>query len=87
MEIKVASKSNPNAVAGMIAAMVKENGKAEIICVGAGALNQSIKAVCIARGFLAPSGLDLVCTPSFNQITLNGNARTSIKLVIDTRYK
>lgn len=85
MEIKVASKSNPNSVAGAIVAMIKENEKAEISCVGAGALNQAIKAVCIARGFVAPSGLDLVCIPSFKQIKLDGMDRTAMKITVVIR--
>ena len=85
MEIKVASKSNPNSVAGMIASLIKENERAEISCVGAGALNQAIKAIWIARGFVAPSGYDLICVPSFRQIQLDGMDRTSIKIAVEIR--
>jgi len=63
MEIlKISSKSNPNSVAGAIAGLVKESSKAEMQAIGAGALNQAVKAVAIARGFVAPAGVDLVCT-------------------------
>ena len=85
MEIKVASKSNPNSVAGMIDSLIKENERAEISCVGAGALNQAIKAICIARGFVAPLGYDLICVPSFRQIQLDGMDRTSIKITVEIR--
>ncbi len=83
--LKVSSKSNPNSVAGALAGVVRENGQAEIQAIGAGALNQSIKAVAIARGFLAPSGVDLICTPSFSDVEIGGEERTAIKLIIEPR--
>lgn len=85
MVIKVASKSNPNSVAGMIASLIKEKDKVEISCVGAGALNQAIKAICIARGFTAPMGKDLICIPAFNQIDLDGMSRTAMKIIVEIR--
>ncbi|MCL5291986.1 MAG: stage V sporulation protein S, partial [Actinobacteria bacterium] len=69
--LKVSSKSNPNAVAGALAGVVRERGGAELQVIGAGALNQAIKAVCIARGFVAPSGYDLICVPAFTDISIN----------------
>ncbi len=83
--LKVSSKSNPNSVAGALAGVIRESGSAEIQAIGAGALNQSIKAVAIARGFLAPSGIDLVCVPSFSDVEINGEERTAIKLIIEPR--
>ena len=83
--LKVSSKSNPNSVAGAWAGVVRENGQAEIQAIGAGALNQSIKAVAIARGFLAPGGIELVCIPSFSDVEINGEERTAIKLIIEPR--
>lgn len=83
--LKVSSKSSPNSVAGALAGVIREYGKAEIQAVGAGALNQSVKAIAIARGFVSPSGIDLVCTPSFADITINGEERTAIKLTIQPR--
>ena len=59
--LKISSKSNPNSVAGAIAGLVKESNKAEMQAIGAGALNQAVKAVAIARGFVAPAGVDLIC--------------------------
>ena len=63
--LKISSKSNPNSVAGAIAGLVKESTRAEMQAIGAGALNQAIKAVAIARGCVAPAGVDLVCIPAF----------------------
>jgi stage V sporulation protein S len=61
--LRVSTKSNPNSVAGALAGVLREKGTAELQAVGAGALNQAVKAVAIARGFVAPSGIDLVCVP------------------------
>ncbi len=83
--LKVSSKSNPNSVAGALAGVIRESGSAEIQAIGAGALNQSIKAIAIARGFLAPSGIELVCIPSFADVEINGEERTAIKLLIEPR--
>ena len=80
--LKVSSKSNPNSVAGAIAAMVKEYGKVELQAIGAGALNQAIKGIAIARGFVAPGGIDLVCIPAFADIEVEGEDRTGIKLIV-----
>ena len=80
--LKVSSKSNPNSVAGAVAAMVREYGKVEIQSIGAGALNQAIKAIAIARGFVAPVGLNLVCTPAFAEIEVDGDERTGISLTV-----
>ena len=86
MEIlKVSSKSNPNSVAGAMAGVVRQSGSVEVQVVGAGALNQAIKAVAIARGYVAPSGLDLACVPTFADIEIDGQDRTAIRLLIETR--
>ncbi|OGO79125.1 MAG: stage V sporulation protein S [Clostridiales bacterium GWB2_37_7] len=86
MEIlKVSAKSSPNSVAGALAGVIREKGSAEIQTIGAGALNQAIKAIAIARGFVAPSGIDLVCIPAFTDITVDGEERTAIKLLIQSR--
>ena len=83
--LRVGSKSSPNSVAGALTAVLKENGSAELQVIGAGALNQAIKAVAIARGFVAPGGMDLVCVPAFTDIQVNGEERTAIKLLIEPR--
>lgn len=83
--LKVSSKSNPNAVAGAVAGIIREKSSVEIQVVGAGALNQAIKAIAIARGFLAPSGLDVWCVPSFRDIEINGEKKTAIRLLVEAR--
>ena len=84
MEIlKISSKSNPNSVAGAIAGLVKESQKAEMQAIGAGALNQAVKAVAI--GFVAPAGVDLVCIPAFAEVEVEGEDRTGIKLIVESR--
>lgn len=83
--LKVSSKSSPNSVAGAIAGIIREDSKVEIQAVGAGASNQAIKSVAIARGYLAPSGVDIVCVPSFANIEIDGEERTAIKLMIESR--
>lgn len=83
--LKVSAKSNPNSVAGALAGAIKEKGSAEMQAVGAGALNQAVKAVAIARGFVAPSGIDLICIPAFSEIMINGEERTAIKLIVEPR--
>lgn len=86
MEIlKVSSKSNPNSVAGALAGVIREKGSAEIQAIGAGALNQAIKSIAVARGFVAPSGINLVCIPSFTDVDIDGEERTAIKLVVDCK--
>ena len=86
MEIlKISSKSNPNSVAGAIAGLVKETQKAEMQAIGAGALNQAVKAIAIARGFVAPSGVDLVCIPALAEVEVEGEDRTGIKLIVESR--
>ncbi|MCG8500123.1 MAG: stage V sporulation protein S [Firmicutes bacterium] len=86
MEIlKVSSKSSPNSIAGALAGVIREKGFAEIQAIGAGALNQAVKAVAIARGFVAPAGIDLICIPAFTDITIEGEERTAIKLIVEPR--
>ena len=83
--LKVSSKSDPNRVAGALANVLRDKGSVEIQAIGAGALNQAIKGVAIARGFVAPSGKNLVCIPAFSDITIDGEERTAIKLIIEAR--
>ena len=83
--LKVSAKSNPNSVAGALAGVIRERGSAEVQAVGAGALNQAVKAVAIARGFVAPSGVDLVCVPAFTDILIDGEERKAIKLIVGPR--
>jgi stage V sporulation protein S len=83
--LKVSSKSNPNSVAGALAGVIREKQSAEIQAIGAGALNQAIKAIAIARGFLAPSGIELYCVPAFTDIQIDGEERTAIKLIVEVK--
>ncbi len=83
--LRVSSKSKPNTVAGAVAGVIRDQGQVELQTVGAGALNQAIKAIAIARGFLAPSGIDLVCVPSFSDIDIDGAERTAIRLLVHPR--
>lgn len=89
--LKVSSKSSPNSVAGAIAGVIRESSAAgttsavEVQAVGAGAANQAIKAIAIARGYLAPSGVDLVCIPAFASVVIDGEERTAIKLIVEPR--
>ncbi|GAE30833.1 MULTISPECIES: stage V sporulation protein S [Bacillaceae] len=83
--LKVSAKSTPNSVAGALAGVIRERGAAEIQAIGAGALNQSIKAIAIARGFVAPSGIELVCIPAFTDIEIEGEERTAMKLIVEPR--
>ena len=83
--LKVSSKSNPNSVAGALAGVIRESNTAEIQAIGAGALNQAIKAIAIARGFLTPAGIDIVCVPAFSDVIIDGEERTAIKLTILTK--
>ncbi len=83
--LKVSSKSNPNKVAGALAGVIREKGRAEIQAIGAGAVNQAIKAVAVARGYLAPSGYDLVCVPAFTDVTVENETRTALKFTVFPR--
>jgi stage V sporulation protein S len=83
--LKVSATSNPGAVAGAIAGVVRTKHTVEMQAIGAGAVNQAIKAIAISRGYVAPGGLDLVCIPSFINISIDGEERTGIRLVVEVR--
>lgn len=83
--LKVSGKSNPNSVAGALTGVVKENGHVELQAIGAGALNQAVKSIAIARGYVAPTGIDLVCVPAFIDVQINGEERTAIKLLVTAK--
>jgi stage V sporulation protein S len=86
-QLKVSTRSNPNSVAGAMAGVVRQSGAVEVQVVGAGALNQAIKAVAIARGYVAATGIDLVCVPTFADIVIDGERRTAIRLLIEDRRR
>ena len=80
--LKVAAQSKPTAVAGAIAGLLRTEGHAEIQAIGAGAVNQAIKAVAVCRSYLAPQRLDLVCIPAFTEVEIDAGQRTAVRLVI-----
>jgi stage V sporulation protein S len=83
--LKVSAKSRPSAVAGAIAGVVRENGRAEVQAIGAGATNQAIKAIAIAREYLFETDIDAICIPAFIDVTIDNEERTAIRLVIEMR--
>ena len=86
MEIlKISAKSSPNGVAGAIAGLMKENGRVEMQAIGAGAINQAVKAVAIARGFVAPTGVELTCVPSFTEVMIDNEEKTGIRFTIEPK--
>jgi len=84
--LKVSSKSSPASVAGAIAGMVKDGVPVEMQAVGAGAVNQAVKAIAISRGFLSPVGIEIACVPSFADIIIDGEYRTAIHFAIKAQY-
>ena len=83
--IKVAAGSRTSSVAGAIAGMMREQHRAEVQAIGAGAVNQAVKAVAIARGYLLEDGIEIVCLPEFTTVDIEGAERTAIRLVIEPR--
>jgi len=83
--IRVAAQSKATAVAGAIAGVVREQGHAEVQAIGAGAVNQAVKAAAIARGFLALDGIDVVCIPRFADVEIGGQERTAIRISVEPR--
>ena len=82
MILKISSKSNPNSVAGAIAGGLQENKRVELQAIGAGAVNQSMKAIAIARSFVAASGVDLLCIPAFFTVIVENEEKTGMKFII-----
>ena len=83
--LKVSAKSNPNSVAGALAGVLRERNAVELQAIGAGAINQTVRAIAIARGFMAPSGIDLVCIPAFVDVVIGNEERTAIKFIVQPR--
>ena len=83
--LKVSARSRSTAVAGAIAGTVRESGRAEAQAIGAGAVNQAVKAVAIARGYLALDGIDVICIPVFTEVEIEGQGRTAMKLIVEPR--
>ena len=85
--IKVSAKSRSTAVAGAIAGIIRETSRAEVQAIGAGAVNQAVKAVAIARSYLALEGHDIVCVPAFAEVDIDGQERTAIRLLVEPRVR
>lgn len=83
--LKVSARSRPSAVAGAIAGVVRESGRAEVQAIGAGATNQAVKAVAIARDYLLETGIEAVCLPAFIDVTIDDEDRTAIRLIVEPR--
>ena len=83
--IKVKANSRTAAVAGAIAGVVREHKRADVQAIGAGAVNQAVKAIILAKGYLAEDGLAVVCIPEFVDVDIEGKVRTAIKLVVEPR--
>lgn len=83
--LKVSASSQPKSVAGALAAVLRVNSVAELQAVGAGAVNQAVKAIAITRGFVAPNGIDLIVVPAFVEISIDGEIRTAIKFIVEPR--
>ena len=83
--LKVSATSKPVSVAGAIAGVIRSQQRVEVQAIGAGAINQAVKAIAISRGYVAPGGIDVVCIPSFIDISIDGEERTGIRLLIESR--
>jgi len=83
--LKIAAKSEPKAVAGALATVIRNSKGVELQAIGAGAVNQAVKAIIISRGYLSPNGIDIVFAPSFTNVNIDGEERTAIRLVIETK--
>ncbi len=83
--LKASAHSRPSAVAGAIAGVVRETGRAEVQAIGAGATNQAVKAIAIAREYLLETEIDAICIPAFIDVTIDNEERTAIRLVIERR--
>jgi stage V sporulation protein S len=85
--LKVSAKSSPNKVAGALAGVIRKNYQVELHAIGAGAVNQTIKAIAIARGFMAPAGIDLICIPAFIDVSVEDRETTAIRLLVENRTR
>jgi stage V sporulation protein S len=84
--IKVAATSRSTAVAGAIAGVMREKGSVQVQAIGAGAVNQAVKAVTIARGYLEQDGIDIICIPSFVEVMIDDQERTAVRLSVEQRW-
>ncbi len=80
--LKVASSSNPSSVAGALVKNMQEGKDVELLAVGAGAVNQAVKAVAIARGYISPQGVDITIKPGFEDVEIEDKKKTAVKLIV-----
>jgi stage V sporulation protein S len=83
--IKVSARSRTTAVAGAIAGVIRESKRADVQAIGAGAVNQAIKACAIARGYLEEDGINIIVIPEFVDVVIGGQERTAVRLVVEPR--
>ena len=82
--VKVAATSRSTSVAGAIAGIVREQGRVDVQAIGAGAVNQAVKAIAIARGYLELDDIYIYCVPSFSEILIEGKERTAVRLAVES---
>ena len=85
--IKVASSSRSTAVAGAIAGVVREQGRVDVQAIGAAAVNQAVKAIAIARGYLDLDGINVFCIPFFSEVLIDGKERTAVRLAVESHFE
>lgn len=82
--VKVAATSRSTAVAGAIAGIIRDKGRVDVQAIGAGAVNQAVKAIAIARGYLELDNIHIYCVPSFSEILIEGKERTAVRLAVES---
>ena len=80
--LKVSATSKPVAVAGAIAGVIRNHGRVEVQAIGAGAINQAVKAIAISRSYLSPQHMDIICVPTFMEVEINQAQRTGLRFVV-----
>ena len=83
--VKIASTSKSTSAAGAIAGVVRDHGRAEVRAIGAGAVNQAMKATAIARHYLSQDGIDVICLPDFVELDIEGQERTGLRITVEPR--
>lgn len=84
--VKVAANSRSTSVAGAIAGIIRERGRVDVQAIGAGAVNQAVKAIAIARGYLELENIEIACVPSFSEVLIDGRERTAMRLAVESGF-
>ncbi len=84
--VKVAANSRSTSVAGAIAGIIRERGRVDVQAIGAGAVNQAVKAIAIARGYLELDNIEIACIPSFTEVLIDGKERTALRLAVESGF-